>query len=162
MAPIFSALGLLIWPVSIVTAFAVFGISSESTLSLLHQHFSANIATASMKSGMTTPIIHMPETPKISAEAAQARVAALDLGRTVASTSSDADASTPSLDALRMKAATALTIRAKATKLSPPVGTLPKGAIVTVKSKQRGWLLVEFEQGRSGWVFSKYLLAVPF
>ena len=156
MPPTFSVPGFLAWPMVIAAAIAVFGTSSEATLSLLDQNLGA-AGTATIKAGMAAPVIRMPSTPVVPPEAARAKVAALLSGRDYASASAAVAPATSG--PARMTASSSLVVRSQPKKASAAVGSIAKGTTVEVKSKQGGCLLIESDQGETGWVFGKYLAA---
>jgi uncharacterized protein YgiM (DUF1202 family) len=162
MPPLLSLLGFLAWPLTIGGAVVVLGTSSETTLSLLHEALSAKPGSSSViKASMPGPVIRMPSTPVISPELVRARITLLSSGRQYAAANAGPRLTAPGAGIAQLTAMSGLTVRSKPTKASAPVGSIAKGATVEVRSKQRGWLLVESADGISGWVFGKYLAATP-
>ena len=50
-----------------------------------------------------------------------------------------------------------LRVRSSPAKDSPQVFGLHNGAMVTVSGTERGWMLITAEDGRTGWVYGKFL-----
>jgi uncharacterized protein YgiM (DUF1202 family) len=158
MPPFLTLLGLLKWPATVFAAVLVFGTATNSALSMLHANIGRPAQAATINANLATPLIHMPDTPVVSAAEARARLSVLPDGRryALAALAADAPAAAGS-DPARMIAASGLVVRAKPMKASAAVGTIARGESVEVRSKQGGWLLVSGPAGQTGWVFGKYL-----
>jgi uncharacterized protein YgiM (DUF1202 family) len=162
MPPLLSVLGFLSWPAAIGAALLVLGASSETTLSLVHQGLSTGSGSPSViKASIPTPVIRMPSTPVVSADAARAKITLLNAGRQYVAANAILKSVAPDAGPAQMTATTGLIVRSKPMKASAAMGSIAKGARVEVQSKQGGWLLVESAEGVTGWVFGKYLATTP-
>jgi hypothetical protein len=159
MPSLLSLLGILKWPATVTAAFLVFAMATQASLSLLTENVTRSAAAthATIKAGMATPVIRMPDTPAVSPAAVRARVAAVPDGRRYALAAAAPASATPGHAPARMVASTGLIARSQPKKASDAMGSIPRGATVEVRSKRGGWFLVDAPAGITGWVFGKYL-----
>ncbi|MEO6395182.1 MAG: SH3 domain-containing protein [Devosia sp.] len=138
------------WAATAALALTVFWLSSAGALSLISTNAAATgqsaeerIVPAAIRSmGPTVEIKPVEVAPVETRVAAVPEQRALPVAKP------------------KMMATLGLAVRARPEKGSAQVGALQQGEIVTVGSKNGGWILVTASDGESGWAYSKYLTLV--
>lgn len=156
-----AALALIRYPAVIVGAVAMFGLSSQSALSLIAAHadqFTRPIA-ADRSFSVPAPVQLADLTPPRVAPAKPRNDGAGSMGTVpaaaVAVALAGAESSATTLPARIGNAAVHL--RSGPSKSARSLGVLDAGMPVRLGEEQHGWVNV-FAEGRSGWVYERYLV----
>ncbi len=158
-----AALALIRYPAVIVGAIAVFGLSSQSALSLIAAHadrFTRPIAAdrsfsvpAPVQLADLTPPRVVPTKPRNDGAGSMGTVPAAGAIEVALAVPADTDETT--LPARIGDAA--VNLRSGPSKSSNTLGVLDAGTPVRLGEERRGWVNV-FADGRSGWVYERYLV----
>jgi len=149
-------LKLLLWPLALVGALLVFGISSQSLVALVTEN--AKVTSVSWKHSAAAPVVSrtMLPTPTL---AIPPTLATATLQAPSAEAAAIMRPTAPSSRPQMVVLSSGLTIHAKAKKSSAALGALRQKDLVEVLGSQGNWLLIR--QGSvTGWVSRKYLRAM--
>jgi len=141
-------LSFLAWPVVLVSALLLVGLSANSAISLIAEGVHSalgqpsQISTYRAREMAMKPPVLIAATPKLSTAQGSKPPASMDTHSSVP---------------LRAIAMTNLILRSKALTTSASLGGVSKGETLVITSKQGRWWLVSTSDGRQGWLFSAYL-----
>ncbi len=167
VAPLLRVLGALKWPLTLVGAILVFGLSTEGTLSLVAANAHKLSKPVAARPGFNAPpVVQIGEiklTPVNHAAPSQEATAAVPsqgAASTTVALAAPFDTSieppVPAAIATARIGAKAVNLRAAGKKGSAKLGVLAAGTPVAVLGANGGWVHVSYEGGE-GWVYSTYV-----
>ena len=153
-----AALATVRYPAVIVGAVAVFGLSSQSALSLFASHVDRFVKpVAASKTFSLPPPVQLAElTPRRVAPARPKTDGAASMGLMPRATQAVAAVTETAATLPARIGPSAVNVRARASKSSPALGVLAPGTPVRLGGEERGWVQVS-ANGLTGWVYDRYL-----
>lgn len=153
-----AALAIVRYPAVIVGAVAVFGLSSQSALSLFASHVDQFIKPVSVNNTFSVPPpVQLADlTPRRVAPAKPKNDGAASMGPMPRATTSVASVTEPAATLPARIGPSAVNLRAKASKSSAALGVLAPGTPVRLGGEEHGWVQVS-ANGLTGWVYNRYL-----
>ena len=152
-----AALAVVRYPAVILGAVAVFGLSSQSALSLFATHVDQFVKPVSVnKTFSVPPPVQLADlTPRRVAPAKPRNDGAASMGLMLRATTAVVTVADPATLPARI-GTSAVNLRAKASKSAAALGVLAPGTPVRLGREDRGWVQVS-ANGLSGWVYDRYL-----
>jgi uncharacterized protein YgiM (DUF1202 family) len=146
------------WMATLMVAILVVGTTSAGTINLVSSQTWSRAAAVdpSPSPAMIRTVAPIAEIKPVGSAAPAAKPATVSATTPVAASPRAQAAPTKP----QMMATLSLAVRAHPQKASQQIGGIEQGEIVTVSSKDGGWMLVTTSDGESGWAYGKYLTAV--
>lgn len=154
-----TSLALIRYPAVIVGAIAIFGLSSQSALSLFASHASQFTKPIAVNKtfNLPPPVQLADLTPMRVAPIKPKNDGAASMGIVPSAVSTAALSSEAAANSLPARiGAAAVNVRASASKSSAALGVLAAGTPVRLGREDHGWVQVS-ANGLTGWVYDRYL-----